>query len=174
VTARQRQSESLRTWPNIVAFVVALVCLPAAAAVAVVATNVGHDTSVEQARAAAVSAATSAARDILSYDYRTLGTDIPRAKAETTGLFASQYASTSDQLLAQAKQLRAIVQARPAQPGVVSATTHQVVVLLFVDQLSVKQVAGAKTPTTRIDQSRVRLTMSKVGGRWLVSQLAAL
>jgi Mce-associated membrane protein len=157
-----------------VAFVVALLCLPAAAAVGVLASKVGADTSVEQARTAAVSAATSAVRDILSYDYRTLGTDISRAKAETTGLFASQYASTSAQLLAQARQLRAIVQARPSQPGVVSATADEVVVLVFVDQLSVKQVAGAKTPTTRIDQSRVRLTMSKVGGRWLVSQLAAL
>ncbi|MDQ1697704.1 MAG: hypothetical protein QOJ03_3057, partial [Frankiaceae bacterium] len=53
-------------------------------------------------------------------------------------------------------------------------THDEVVVLLFVDQASVKQVAGEKTPTTRIDQSRVRMTMTKVGGDWLVSQLDAL
>ena len=43
-----------------------------------------------------------------------------------------------------------------------------------VDQATVKQVPGEKTPTTRIDQSRVRVTMTKVDGKWLVSELAAL
>ena len=47
-------------------------------------------------------------------------------------------------------------------------------VLLFVDQASVRKTPGAKTPTTRIDQSRVRVTMTLVNGRWLVSDLAAL
>jgi hypothetical protein len=45
---------------------------------------------------------------------------------------------------------------------------------VFVDQASVKQLPGQRTPTTRIDQSRVRMTMTKVDGRWKVSQLAAL
>ena len=66
------------------------------------------------------------------------------------------------------------MQASPAAPGVESATAGQVVVLLFVDQASVKQTAGQGTPSTRIDQSRVRLTMTLVDGRWLVSSLAAL
>jgi Mce-associated membrane protein len=128
----------------------------------------------DQARTDAVAAARIAAHDLLSYDYRTIDTDIARAKSETTGEFASQYASTAAQLLAQAKQVRAIVQAKPSTPGVITATGNQVVVLVFVDQLSVKEVAGSRTPTTRIDQSRVRMTMTRVGDRWLVSQLAAL
>jgi Mce-associated membrane protein len=130
--------------------------------------------SDDKARTQAVAAARQAAHDILSYDYRTLDDDIARAKTETTGLFASQYAGSAGTLLAQARQLRAIVQATPSTPGVVSATPDEVVVLVFVDQASVKQAAGQKSPTTRIDQSRVRMTMTKVGDRWLVSQLAAL
>lgn len=134
-----------------------------------------HAGAVERARAQAVSAARQAARDILSYDYRSLQSDIAKAKSETTGLFAKQYAGSADTLLAQATQLRAIVQATPASPpAIVSATADEVVVLVFVDQASVKQPAGQRTPATRIDQSRVRMTMTKVGGRWKVSQLAAL
>jgi len=133
-----------------------------------------HADSLDSARTAAVVAAERAVHDILSYDYRTLGADLVRAKSETTGLFAKQYAGTASTLLAEAKQLRAIVQATPASPGVVSASADEVVVLIFVDQASVKQASGQKRPTTRIDQSRVRLTMTKVGGAWKVSQLAAL
>jgi Mce-associated membrane protein len=133
-----------------------------------------NDKSVDGARTDAVVAARQATRDILSYDYRNLKADIAKAESETTGLFARQYAGSADALLAQAGRLRAIVQATPASPGVVSATDDEVVVLLWVDQASVKQLAGQKTPTTRIDQSRVRMTMTKVDGKWKVSQLAAL
>ena len=133
-----------------------------------------HDASLDNARVDAATAAKQAAHDILSYDYRSLDQDIAKAKSETTGLFAKQYAGTAGTLLAQARQLRAIVQATPSAPGVVSATKDEVVVLVWVDQASVKQLSGQKTPTTRIDQSRVRMTMTKVDGRWKVSQLAAL
>jgi Mce-associated membrane protein len=119
-------------------------------------------------------AAKSAVHTILSYDYRSIGADIAAAKADTTGEFARQYSTTATQLLSEAKQVKAIVQATIGSAGVVSATNNEVVALLFVDQASVRQTAGAKTPTTRIDQSRVQVTMTRVNGKWLVSSLAAL
>jgi Mce-associated membrane protein len=155
--------------------VAAALSVALAAADIVLWLNGRHAAAVERSRSQAVSAARQAARDILSYDYRSLQADIAKAKSETTGLFAKQYAGSADTLLAQAAQLRAIVQATPASPpAIVSATADEVVVLVFIDQASVKQPAGQKTPATRIDQSRVRMTMTKVGGAWKVSQLAAL
>lgn len=151
-----------------------MLCLPALAVLVVLLVRSQASSISAGARSAAVSAATTAAHDVLSYDYRTLDRDIAKAKSETTGVFAQQYAQSSAQLLTQARQLKAIVQASVGLPGVVSAHHDTVVVLVFVDQASVKQLPGQKTPTTRIDQSRVRLTMSKVGARWLVSALAAL
>lgn len=130
--------------------------------------------ATETARTAAVSAARAAAGDILGYDYRSLEQSIRRARAATTGAFRGQYDTTAATLLPQAKQLKAIVQATVGSAAVMSATRDRVVVLLFVDQATVKQVQGEKTPTTRIDQSRVRVTMTRVDGRWLVSELAAL
>jgi Mce-associated membrane protein len=159
---------------GLAAALAAVLCLPTVAAVVVLGLHDRADAATESARTDAVIAARHAARDILSYDYRTLTDDIGRAEAASTGVFAKDYRQTAGRLKAQAIQLRAIVQASPSSPGVVSATRHQVVVLLFVDQASVKQVAGDKTPTTRIDQSRVRMTMTKVDGAWLVSQLDAL
>lgn len=164
--------------------VFALLCLPAAAAIIVfllrtpasgAAAGPGGGISLTGPTGKqAMTAARSAAQQVLSYDYRSIATDIKRAQDDATGSFAKQYSSTASQLLAQAKQQRAIVQATVGAGGVVSATTHDVVVLLFVDQASVRQPAAQKSPTTRIDQSRVQLTMTRSGDRWLISRLQAL
>ena len=127
---------------TVVSVVCALLCIPAAAAAVVLATRGPAPDSTAHARHDAMKAATSAAHDLLSYDYRTLDADIARAKGETTGAFAQQYADTAGKLLDQAKQLKAIVQASVGSPAVVSARGHTVVVLVFVDQASVKQLPG--------------------------------
>jgi Mce-associated membrane protein len=158
----------------LLAAVVAVLCVAIGATDVAFGLRNRHADSLDTARTAAVNAAQRAVRDILSYDYRTLDTDIARAKSETTGLFAREYAGTASTLLAEAKQLRAIVQATPAAPAIVTASADDVVVLVFVDQASVKQPAGQKSPATRIDQSRVRMALTKVGNTWKVSQLAAL
>jgi Mce-associated membrane protein len=149
-------------------------CVPAAAAVVVLDLHDRSADATDDARAGAVVAGRSDVEDLLSYDYRSLDADMSRAKAESTGVFAAQYAQTAARLAQEAKATRAIVQATASNPGVVSASKNQVVVLLFVDQASVKQLTGATSPTTRIDQSRVQVTMTRIDGRWLVSQLSAL
>lgn len=164
--------------------VLAVLCLPAAVAIIVflvrtpstgAATGPGGGISLtSQTSRQAMAAARTSAQQVLSYDYRSITADIKRAQGDATGSFAKQYASTAPQLLSQAKQQRAIVQATIGAGGVVSATAHDVVVLLFVDQASVRQPAAQKSPTTRIDQSRVQLTMTRSGNRWLISSLQAL
>jgi hypothetical protein len=69
---------------------------------------------------------------------------------------------------------KAIVQASVQSGSVVNFAKNQVTVLLFVDQASVRQDSGQKTPVTRIDQARVQMTMVKQHGRWLVAQLTSL
>jgi Mce-associated membrane protein len=169
-----RHRDARRLTATALTVVLVVLCIPVAAAASVLYVRDRDGRAGEHARTAATAAAEQAVRDILSYDYRTLDKDIAQAEADTTGAFAQQYRRTAGELQTQAAQLKAIVQATPSTPGIVSADRHEVVVLLFVDQASVKQVAGKKTPTTRIDQSRVRMTMTNVGGRWLVSQLDAL
>ena len=157
-----------------VSVVLVVLCLLAATSLVALLLQRRDDQATERARTQAVSAARSAAGDILGYDYRSVEQSIARARADTTGSFRKEYDETAKKLLPESKQLKAIVQATVGSSAVMSASSDRVVVLLFVDQATVKQVPGQTTPTTRIDQSRVRVTMSKVGGRWLVSELAAL
>ena len=146
-------------------------------AIAVVAGLAWNDRRVsaeEDAREEALAAAGESVEQILSYDYRAIEEDIDAAKELTTGALRVQYDKTAPSLLSQARQVRAIVQASVGSAGVISVDDDRAVVLLFVDQATVKQVGTEAEPTTRIDQNRVRVTMSKVGDRWLVSELAAM
>lgn len=150
-----------------------LLCVPVAAAVVALGLRDRADAAERHDRHQALLAARQIARDVLSYDYRSIDRDIARARSEATGLFARQYAQTATELAATARQTHAIVQATARRAGVVTADGGDVVVLLFVDQVSVKQVS-AGTPTSRLDQSRVRMTLTKVNDHWRVSQLSAL
>jgi Mce-associated membrane protein len=173
---RHRRAEQPVRGHGVMAVLIVLCLLAAAACVAfAVTTPSGSSSSLLSPNdSSALRAARSSVHTILSYDYRTITTDIANAKADSTGVFAGQYASTAKQLLSEASQVKAIVQATIGSAGVVSASGDNVVVLLFVDQATVRKTPGKATPTTRIDQSRVRVTMTRVGGRWLVSDLAAL
>ncbi|MBV9293147.1 MAG: hypothetical protein JO222_11910 [Frankiales bacterium] len=154
------------------AVVLCVLPLPTAA---VLAALVERGSATSPSTAGALVAAQRAAREVLSYDYRTMNADLARAEGQMTPSFRRAFASTAASLAAEARQVKAIVQATPAgPPGIVSAVTDRVVVLLFVDQAAVKQTPGTTTPTTRIDQERVQLTMTRSGGRWLVAGIAAL
>ena len=130
--------------------------------------------AVNSARGDALVAATSAAQKVLSFDYRTMSADVARAKATATGPFLTQYEQTSASLMKEVGPAKAIVQASAQSCSVVHTFKGQVTVLCFVDQASVRQNAGQKTPVTRIDQARVQMTMVKEHGRWLVAQLSSL
>jgi Mce-associated membrane protein len=120
---------------------------------------------------AAMAEAAHAVKDILSYDYRQLDSNISTAKSDITGQLLSDYTSTAQKLLIQAVPIKAIVTATVSAQSIVQAQSGRVVVLLYVDQESVKQLAGSKSPTTRIDPLRVQMTMTKVKGRWMASDL---
>ena len=163
---------------RIVALVMLVAVTVAAAVVALLVhrsnSHIRQLRAVESARESAIAAAAQDIPKILGYDYRQLPADIAAAKALETGQFLTQYTATAQKVLASAPSVKAIVTATVGGQSVVQAQADRVTLLLFVDQESVKQLKGEKTATTRIDPARVQATMSKVHGRWLVSDLEPL
>lgn len=157
-----------------VSVVTAALCIPAAIGVVLLATKASGARERDEARHGALHAAAGIARDILSYDYRTIGDDIARARARTTGSFARQYGAASAELRSEAVATHAIVQARVRDTGVVTASGTRVVVLVFADQVSVTRTSSATAPTTRLIPSAVQMTLVDGGGRWRVSALSAV
>jgi Mce-associated membrane protein len=69
-----------------------------------------------------------------------------------------------------ATEVRAVVKADVAASSVVRADQNRVVVLLFVNQTT----TSTRLDAPKVDLNRVRLTMDRVHGRWLVSKVVAL
>jgi Mce-associated membrane protein len=161
-------AERTRTWLLAALLVLTLIALTT---FAVVAYRVRTDARVETARDQAVAAAQSNAVTILSYDYRHLSKDFAAARKVLTGSFANDYTATTSKMVRPgAQQYHVVVRAEVAAVSVVSASVNQVVVLLFVNQTT----TSTRLDGPRVDLNRVRLTLVKVDGHWLVSKVVAL
>ena len=118
------------------------------------------------ARAESVRAATDSTIALLSYKPDTVEKDLDAARGRLTGTFLSAYTSlTHDVVIPGAKQKQISAVATVPAAASTSATGNHAVVLLFVNQTV---IIGQDAPTNTA--SSVRVTLDKVGGRWLISQ----
>ena len=133
--------------------------------------QVREHTRTETARQQALDASRDAARLLFSYDYRTLDRDFSLGRTLTTGQFRSEYARTTTRAVTDvAKQYHAVVRANVVTAGVVSASPKRVVTIVYVNKVTNStRVVGQK-----VDLSRVRVTLQKVGDHWLVAKVDAL
>jgi Mce-associated membrane protein len=120
----------------------------------------------DRARVEAMQAARDSTVRMLSYKPETVDKDLQSARDLLTGDFRDQYTSLITDVVipgAQQKKISAVASV-PAE-GAVSADPNKAVVLLFVNQTV---VVGQDAPTDTA--SSVRVTLVKVGDRWLISQ----
>jgi Mce-associated membrane protein len=120
----------------------------------------------QAARAESVQAATDGTVALLSYQADTVEKDLEAAKGRLTGTFLNAYGSlTHDVVIPGARQKQISAVATVPAAASTSATANHAVVLLFVNQTV---IVGQSAPTSTA--SSVRVTLDKVGGRWLISQ----
>ena len=121
--------------------------------------------NTELARSQSVTAARDSTVALLSFRFDTVDRDVAAARERLTGGFRDIYTQrTQEELIPNAKERH--VSATAIVPGAASesATSNHAVVLLFVNQ-SIK--IGDAAPAAAV--SSVRVTLDKVGERWLVS-----
>lgn len=139
----------------------------------ILAVGVGYlkwlDGSARESRAAAeqsVRAASESTIAILSYKPETVDQELKAAADRLTAGFRQQYTQLVNDVVAPgAKQQHISAVATVPAAASVSATGKQAVVLVFVDQTT---TIGTDAPTQ--STSSVRVTLEKVGNRWLISQ----
>jgi Mce-associated membrane protein len=132
--------------------------------------NADRDRQRDAAGRACMTAATTAAQAIFSYDYRSFDAGVAAAKPYTTGEFAKEYARTTASLKATAVKEQAVVQAQVSAIGVVQEDVGSVELLLYLNQYR----RNANISGEKVDQNRVVLTMVRVGGAWKVSHVTAI
>lgn len=123
--------------------------------------------AMDKARDQALHAATLAAQDISSYDYRTMDSDLRRALAHTTGKFRTDFEREIPRVKSAAQSSKTIVEGTAIKTGIEDAGAKRVVALVYLNQQTVKESSTQQLPT----QYRIRLTMVKIDGRWLVERL---
>jgi Mce-associated membrane protein len=120
----------------------------------------------DAARAQSVQAAVDSTVAMLSYRPDTVEKNLAAARDRMTGAFRDSYTSlTHDVVIPGAKQRQiSAVATVPAAASVTATDTHAVV-LVFVNQST---IIGHDPPTDTA--STVKVTLDKVGDRWLISQ----
>ena len=128
-----------------------------------------QDASVRDAavaRAESLHAATEGTIALLSYRPDTVQKDLEAARGRLTGTFLNAYTQlTHDVVIPGAKQKQISAVATVPGAASTSASANHAVVLLFVNQTI---IVGQDAPTS--SASSVRVTLDKIGGRWLISQ----
>jgi Mce-associated membrane protein len=117
------------------------------------------------ARIESVAAAKESTIALLSYKPETAEKELEAARDRTTGTFTESYTQlTHDVVIPGAKQKHISAVAKVPAAASVSATPNHAVALVFVNQTV---VVGSDQPTDTA--SSVRVTLDKIGGRWLIS-----
>ena len=120
---------------------------------------------IDIARSESVSAARDSTDAVLTFRYDTVDHDVAATRGRLTGGFLDTYTQrTQQELIPNAKQQRVVAAARVPAAAPESVSPTRAVVLLFVNQ-TVR--IGDATPTDI--ESNVRVTLDKIGGRWLIS-----
>jgi Mce-associated membrane protein len=120
---------------------------------------------VVTAQSQSVAAATEGTIALLSYQDASVDKQLTAARDRLTGTFRDSYGALIHDVVipgAQQKQISAVATV-PAAASV-SATPDHAIVLVFVDQ---SVTVGADTPTSTA--SSVKVTLDRIGGRWLIS-----
>lgn len=127
-----------------------------------------HEQSVEASSVAALDAAQKGTAQVLSYEPATVDANLAAAGNSLTGRFKDDFAALARDLIAPtAKKDNVKTRADVVSSSVVSAEDERVVTLVFVNQTTQSNV----TPEPRVDGSRLKVTLEKVGDRWLISDL---
>jgi Mce-associated membrane protein len=120
---------------------------------------------IDVARSQSVAAATDSAVAVLTFRFDTVDRDVVATRERLTGEFLNTYTQqTREELAPSAKQRRVVATATVSGAAPQSVTPNRAVVLLFVDQ----NVKIGDEPATATGSS-VRVTLDKVGERWLIS-----
>jgi len=122
-----------------------------------------------QARDAGMEAATKLTTQVLSYDWKSLDKDIKASEAVLAPSFRAEYDHAMGKVKARTIKNQVTLSAKVAAASIISATDKKVEALVFVNQVTTAKGSGNQ----RVDQNRVRVTLTRDGGDWRVSKMVA-
>jgi Mce-associated membrane protein len=156
---------------RLVPVVLAALVAVSAVAVAVLGWWAYGDARDRRAQDDALAAARVETAQVLSYDARTLDADLAGSRTLVTGGFAARFEELANNVIVPAvRQRNLTTKATVTRVAVIDGHRDQVRALLFVKQVTTLD----GQPAPREVSNQVRVTMTRAGGRWLISDLQPL
>ena len=126
----------------------------------------------EDARTEVLNTAADLTQRTLSYNYKSLATDMEVARARMTPTFKKQYDATMAQVKANTTKNKIALQAVAVSSAIISATEHKAKVLVFVNQTT---TAGTgKNANSQLTRNSLVIVLTRGDGDWAMSKLTAL
>ena len=129
--------------------------------------------SASYVRGQVLAAAKTCTATVSSYDYRKLAQSKKDGRACATGKFKADYTTAMDTIIAkEAPKTKTTQTLQVAKAGIeqVSSDGNQWTLLIY-GQHTVTNTTTETTNTPRLDKLSVRVTMDKVGGKWLIAKI---
>ena len=179
--APARRRPVFRTAAVVLLGVLAVLLALACVVVLVWPTAVPGKSRAEQAddRAVAVqSAATTVMKAFLDVDYRNMDPRVKKVLGLSTGTFRNQYQTASNDLKTQVQAAKTVASSGILRVGIGDIDSDTAVVYVAADtEVSNTAIEKEKAAGQKVDGKRYyrfQLTMSKVGDRWLLSDLQGI
>jgi Mce-associated membrane protein len=137
------------------------------AAVVITSLRLHHQRALTSARNSARLAATAYTEQFATYNYQDLAHDFSLTEAHSVSPFLDQYRKETAQIQPDLVKLKSSSTGKVLSAGVVSATTKNAVVDLFLNQT----IANSASKQPRVDSQRVQMSMVRLHGRWLISKV---
>ena len=118
----------------------------------------------------AIQAASDGAVAVLSYSPDNLDRDIAKAKSYLTGDLLAYYTKFTEQIAAMALPKHVTETAKVVRAGVSELVPDSAVVLVFINQTATSK----EKPEPQTTASIARVTLTRVKGSWLISNLDPL
>ncbi len=131
-----------------------------------------HEQTAAEQRERLIASVNPAVAKVVSYDYRHIDQDTATAAAYLAEPFRDEYQrSIKTTIRAQALKLKSVVQGEVGSSGITSVTDDgkQATVLVLGQQTITNTVHPATNPER--DPISVRVTLTLVHGRWLISKM---
>lgn len=145
----------------------AALLVAALATSAVLAVKLSEQRAIDNAGQQALAAAQQYALILTSVDGAKLDENFAAVLDGATGEFKKMYSESSNQLKQVLIDNQAKAEGEVIAAGIKSATKDKVEIMLFLDQA----VSNKLNPEPRLDRNRIIITMDKVDGRWLASDV---
>jgi Mce-associated membrane protein len=154
--------------PSVTVAVLTIVVIALAVATILLLFQWHGDQTTSNAESGASAAAAKDVPALLSYESQTIAADIAKAKADCTPQFASTYGQAmASQVKQTAAKNHVDTETTVSDTSVASSASGKVTLLVFI---SSQTKTDAKAESV-LNDTAVKVTMQKVGGAWLVSNL---